>query len=146
MSESRLQVSTQHEVLPNGKSWFAVFASWSLSGGRAGTSCAAKPILVFAPTGHAVVAGTTNLAGDDLGVTINAKCLMTEDVLNSEEIQGNILGGFNKPNQAFIALRITDVGLCKRWLRTFADHLTSVAEVARHKALRLKMRERLGAV
>lgn len=59
-----------------------------------------------------------------------------EPVLDAGEIQGNVLGGFNKDLQLFVFLRIPemeDLGPVRAWLTRCADRLTWLDEVASFK-------------
>jgi Dyp-type peroxidase family len=56
--------------------------------------------------------------------------------LDLTQIQGNIVPGFNKPHQAFLALRFADATPARAWLRTL--NLTTAAEVVSFKADRNK--------
>ncbi len=52
-----------------------------------------------------------------------------EPVLRVSEIQGNIVGGFNKDFQTLIFLRIDDATAFKPWLARFADVVATADEV-----------------
>ncbi len=68
-----------------------------------------------------------------------------EPILCIDNIQGNILAGFNKDFQTFIFLRITDSALFKRWLEKQIPSIATVAEVLAFnrlfKAVRFRRRE-----
>ncbi|WP_165074188.1 Dyp-type peroxidase [Paludisphaera rhizosphaerae] len=71
-----------------------------------------------------------------------------EETLEAEEIQGNILGGFNKDFQAFLFLRLPatppGVASVRPWLRQLAPQVSTLAEVAHFNGLYKSMRRRLG--
>ncbi len=50
--------------------------------------------------------------------------------LNLGQIQGNILGGFNKDFQTFLFLRFTDQAAARDWVGSIAGEVASAAEVA----------------
>lgn len=52
-----------------------------------------------------------------------------EELLNVDDIQGNILAGFNKDFQTFLFLKINDKNIVKEWLRTITPTISTVAEV-----------------
>ena len=62
-----------------------------------------------------------------------------EPLLNMEEIQGNILSGFNKDFQTFLFYRITAVEAAREWLRSFQDAISYESAV---HAFNEKFRER----
>jgi Dyp-type peroxidase family len=70
---------------------------------------------------------------------------MIEEVLESDEIQGNILQGFNKPYQSLAAFTITDVALFRRWLSGFLPSITSLTQVVHHVQLRKALLRTLAA-
>ncbi len=49
--------------------------------------------------------------------------------LELDEIQGNILAGFNKDHQRFLFLRIDDVGKAKQWLQQLIPHISTTTAV-----------------
>ena len=49
--------------------------------------------------------------------------------LELDQIQGNILAGFNKDHQRFLFLRIDDVGRAKTWLKTLIPHVSITTAV-----------------
>jgi Dyp-type peroxidase family len=63
-----------------------------------------------------------------------------------EDVQGNIVPGFNKDHQHFLFLRIEDVASTKRWLRDLGPQLASMddvlAFVRAHRAQRLRLGRR----
>jgi len=67
-----------------------------------------------------------------------------EPVLEIEDIQGNILAGFNKDHQAFVFLRINDPAAARQWLRGIAPSIASVGEVLAFNRLFRALRGRRG--
>ncbi|MEW6297010.1 MAG: Dyp-type peroxidase [Thermodesulfobacteriota bacterium] len=57
---------------------------------------------------------------------------MDEPVLAVDNIQGNIIPGFNKPYQAFLFLKIRHVPDCKRWLDTMRHQVTPARDILRN--------------
>jgi Dyp-type peroxidase family len=53
----------------------------------------------------------------------------TEDLLEVNDIQGNILAGFNKDFQTFLFLKINDRNIVKDWLSAITTRISTVAEV-----------------
>ena len=77
-----------------------------------------------------------------------------EPVLAADEIQGNVLGGFNKDHQAVIALRFeggaASLIAVRAWLNSFVPGVTWLREVVEYKrvhgvALRTGATTHLGA-
>jgi Dyp-type peroxidase family len=67
---------------------------------------------------------------------------LTEPVLDLEEIQGNILAGFNKDHQILLLLQIRVVDAAKRWLASVSGHIASTAEVLAFNRLRKMVKAR----
>jgi len=67
-----------------------------------------------------------------------------EPVLDSREIQGNVLAGFNKDYQAFLFLRIVDVAAARAWIGRFARQVATLDEVIAFNRLYKIMRARRG--
>jgi Dyp-type peroxidase family len=65
-----------------------------------------------------------------------------EPILATQEIQGNILGGFNKDHQTLLFLKITNVAAAKQWLRTIEPYIATAAEVIKFNQLFKSTRER----
>jgi Dyp-type peroxidase family len=67
-----------------------------------------------------------------------------EPILEIQEIQGNILAGFNKDYQRLVFLSIEDIASAKKWLRGVQGHISSTTEVhyfnRLFRSLRLRMR------
>jgi Dyp-type peroxidase family len=63
-----------------------------------------------------------------------------------DDIQGNVVPGFNKDHQHFLFLRIGDVRRARRWLRDLAPRLATMddvlAFVRAHRSLRMRLGER----
>src|SRR3954470_11875394 len=68
-----------------------------------------------------------------------------EPLLDIDDIQGNILAGFNKDRQILIALAIRDVTGARRWLRRITGGISSTAEVLQFNTLFRMQRARLGS-
>jgi len=64
--------------------------------------------------------------------------------LDTNQIQGNILDGFNKDHQTFLFLRFTDPGLARTWLAATKDEVATSAEVADYNALFKRVHSRRG--
>lgn len=56
-----------------------------------------------------------------------------EPLLEVDDIQGNILGGFKKEFQAVVFIKVADVTAFKAWLSLIRPRVTSSAEVIRHR-------------
>jgi Dyp-type peroxidase family len=65
-----------------------------------------------------------------------------EPMLETAQIQGNSLVGFNKDHQAFLYFRITDASVARRWLRTFADQVATMEETLAFRRLFRAIRAR----
>lgn len=72
---------------------------------------------------------------------------MDEELLNADEIQGNILTGFNKDHQVFLFLRMqrdpASITAIRAWLRAITPQVSSLSEVHRFNELFRDMRARL---
>jgi Dyp-type peroxidase family len=69
---------------------------------------------------------------------------LTEPVLETNEIQGNVIPGFNKSHQFFLGYRILDPTGAKAWIRLVAPEITSADEVVQFRILRARMIARRG--
>jgi Dyp-type peroxidase family len=67
-----------------------------------------------------------------------------EPELRVEQIQGNILAGFNKDNQTLLFLKITDQKRFKAWLRVVLPFVATVDEVLKFNRLFKQIRTRRG--
>lgn len=67
-----------------------------------------------------------------------------EPVLDINDIQGNILVGFNKNFQSFLFLKILEPQGVKSWVRSLRPSIATVEEVLMFKRLYQKIRERRG--
>ena len=67
-----------------------------------------------------------------------------EPVLDVANIQGNLVGGFNKNLQTLIFLRIEDPARFKPWLVEFASLVATAEEVIAFNRLYKWMRDRRG--
>jgi len=65
-----------------------------------------------------------------------------EPVLALDEIQGNILGGFNKDHQTLLCLRIDNADALKTWLQSLIPFIATSAEVIAFNRLFKAMRSR----
>src|SRR5919201_104631 len=67
-----------------------------------------------------------------------------EPVLHMDEIQGNVVAGFNKDFQTLLFLRIEDVPSFKAWLADFASLVATAEEVFAFNRLFKRTRDRRG--
>lgn len=67
-----------------------------------------------------------------------------EPVLDENEIQGNVLAGFNKIHQALIFLQFADPTGARRWLRSSAGSMATLGEVAAFNRLHKRITARRG--
>src|SRR5207245_4380680 len=67
-----------------------------------------------------------------------------EPALRVDQIQGNILAGFNKDNQTLIFLRIEDPKQFKKWLQTVVPFVATTEEVLLFNHLFKAIRSRRG--
>jgi Dyp-type peroxidase family len=74
------------------------------------------------------------------GAAERAAPTIPEPVLEVDEIQGNVIPGFNKDYQAFVFLEITDLPRARDWLASMVDNIATMREVLeysrRFKAVR----------
>jgi Dyp-type peroxidase family len=70
--------------------------------------------------------------------------MVAEPLLDIDEIQGNILAGFNKDQQLLLALRIRRVPSARKWLARMLPFVSSLAEVQQFNTLYRMRRKRLG--
>ena len=73
-----------------------------------------------------------------------ASASVPEPLLDVNDMQGNILAGFNKDHQRLVALRIRDVTQARSWLTRLLPHVSSLAEVNHFNSLFRMRRARLG--
>jgi hypothetical protein len=68
-----------------------------------------------------------------------------EPILEVDQIQGNILAGFNKDNQTLLFLRIVNVNHFKTWLAGVIPFIATTDEVWRFNRLfkQLRFRQRV---
>ncbi len=93
--------------------------------------------------------GSRSPKGADVpvGPSVTADGEPIYDLAARQDIQGNIIPGFNKNHQQFLFLRFTDVTGARRWLRWLAPRLATMDEVLtfrrafRAERLRLGVRE-----
>jgi Dyp-type peroxidase family len=67
-----------------------------------------------------------------------------EPILDVNEIQGNILAGFNKDHQMLVALRLDNVDSARRWLRRILSSINTLEEVGHFNSVFRMQRARLG--
>jgi Dyp-type peroxidase family len=67
----------------------------------------------------------------------------TEPVLDVDDIQGNILAGFNKDHQLLLAIRIKDLSTARAWIRRILPSINSLSEVNQFNGLFRMRRARL---
>jgi Dyp-type peroxidase family len=66
----------------------------------------------------------------------------TEPILDVDDIQGNILVGFNKDHQLLLMLGIVSVPAAKCWLAAIQNHIATTAEVLGFNQLRKAVKAR----
>jgi len=79
-----------------------------------------------APARSILTPGTSDPAFPDVGDPDRPNF---EPVLDINNIQGNVIGGFNKNFQTLLILTIEDKGEFKRWLKTQVPFISTAAEV-----------------
>jgi Dyp-type peroxidase family len=67
-----------------------------------------------------------------------------EPALDIDDIQGNILAGFNKDYQHLVALKLSDAASARSWLRRILPSINTLAEVGHFNAAFRMRRARLG--
>jgi Dyp-type peroxidase family len=72
---------------------------------------------------------TTLALGGESATETRPDVSATEDVLAVDNIQGNVLGGFNKDHQTLVFLEIEDAAKFKVWLKTQIPFVSTAAEV-----------------
>lgn len=65
----------------------------------------------------------------------NGQAQGPEPILATHDIQGNILGGFNKDHQTLIFLSITQITAAKQWLGRLEPYIATAAEVIKFNQL-----------
>lgn len=68
-----------------------------------------------------------------------------EPLLDAQDIQGNILAGFNKDQQQLLALSFRDLPAARRWLRRIVDEISSLDLVHHFNSLFHKARVSRGS-
>lgn len=71
--------------------------------------------------------------------------LPEEEVLDVEDIQGNVLPGFNKDHLTLMFFRITDVSSTRIWLSELAPYVATTREVLDDRRLRRTITARRGS-
>jgi Dyp-type peroxidase family len=73
-----------------------------------------------------------------------ASAATDEPLLEVDDIQGNILAGFNKDHQLLVALRVHDRAAAKAWLSRVEPFIATLGEVGQFNRLFRAKRRRLG--
>ena len=71
--------------------------------------------------------------------------LPEEEVLDVEDIQGNVLPGFNKDHLTLMFFRITDISSTRIWLNELAPYVATTREVLDDRRLRRTITARRGS-
>jgi Dyp-type peroxidase family len=66
-----------------------------------------------------------------------------EPILDTREIQGNILAGFNKDHQSLLGFTIQDAAMAKRWIGLISSYISTLFEVYHFNKLFKSVRQRL---
>ena len=69
----------------------------------------------------------------------------TPPPLNLSDIQGNVLGGFNKDNQTLLALTFPTAAAGRSWVQSVRTQIASAAEVTAFNSARRAVAQRAGA-
>ncbi len=85
---------------------------------------------------------TENPIGIDSEQPANGQAMGAEPILETYDIQGNILGGFNKDHQMLVFLKITQVAAAKQWLGMIEPYIATAAEVIKFNQLFKATRDR----
>jgi len=84
-----------------------------------------------------------SLGGDPVGELPGVEPEPVYHQAARDDIQGNIIPGFNKDHQQFLFFRIADVRAAKKWLHWIAPRISSMddvlAFVRAHRSLRLRL-------
>lgn len=75
----------------------------------------------------------------------NVAPLEQEPLLHVNQIQGNILGGFNKDFQQFLFFEIVDPNLAKQWIQSISSQISTTQEVVTFNRLYQMMWARRGS-
>ncbi|MEM5650996.1 hypothetical protein AAHB57_30270 [Bacillus cereus] len=75
----------------------------------------------------------------------NVAPLEQEPLLHVDQIQGNILGGFNKDFQQFLFFEIVDPNLAKQWIQSISSRISTTQEVVTFNRLYQMMWARRGS-
>jgi len=67
-----------------------------------------------------------------------------DPILDVDEIQGNILPGFNKDHQLLLFLQIENAEVAKQWLREIQPRIATLGEVTTFNRLYKSIRRRAG--
>ena len=82
-----------------------------------------------------LTSSTPSVSEPDVSTPVVAAPIVLEPILAIEEIQGNILGGFNKDHEMLLFLKITDIAAAKQWLRMIEPYIATAAEVIKFNQL-----------
>ncbi len=66
---------------------------------------------------------------------VDGQSTTEEPILATHDIQGNILGGFNKDHEMLIFLKINQIEAAKQWLRLIEPYIATAAEVIKFNEL-----------
>lgn len=69
---------------------------------------------------------------------------LLEPVLNVNDIQGNIIPGFNKDHQSLLFLGIVDTKQARKWIASVSSHISTLYEVQNFKNVYESEKARLG--
>lgn len=104
-----------------------------------------RTLIAVGGTGVVVGQSAKANASDATGVsTQGGSTTAVETPLALDNIQGNILGGFNKDHQRFLFFRLGRAASARQWLADLVDEVATGAEVASFNRLFKKARARRG--
>jgi Dyp-type peroxidase family len=69
---------------------------------------------------------------------------LLEPVLDVNEIQGNIIPGFNKDHETLLFFEIVDVSQAKKWIGLISNQISTLYEVQNFKKVYKSLKQRLG--
>ncbi len=70
---------------------------------------------------------------------------LLEPILDVNEIQGNIIPGFNKDHQTLLFFKIVDASQAKKWIALISSQISTLYEVQSFKKAYKSLKSRLGA-
>jgi hypothetical protein len=97
-----------------------------------------------APPLAAASGGAVPPAPAEAGAATPPGPVVPEPLLEVDEIQGNILAGFNKDHQMLLAIVFGDVAAARVWLAGFVDRIATTREVHQFNSLYSHLRHRVG--